>query len=140
MMRSANDSFVLCAAAALAALLIAALGGCAGAVPGNEQGLAGVTDVRLEWCAVGADKTDYKLCNIAWKDGKEKQSVHLAADIGKGTVDYAATGVTAFDGQKVRGEVEKAVAEQVGQSVGPGGTAKIVDSIMTAVKAAIGVP
>jgi len=131
-MRTVSNVLALCAVAALA--------GCAGAVPGNEQGLAGVTDVRLEWCAIGAEKSDYRLCNIAWKDGKEKQSVHLAADIGKGTVDYAATGVAAFDGQKMRAEVEKAVAEQVGQSVGPGGTAKIVDSIMLAVKAALGVP
>ena len=135
-MRTVSNVPALCAAAAL----VMALGGCAGAVPGNEQGLAGVTDVKLEWCPVGADGTDYKLCNIAWKDGKEKQSVHLAADIGKGTVDYAATGVAAFDGQKVRAEVEKAVAEQVGQSVGPGGTTKIVDSIMMAVKAGLGVP
>ena len=135
-MRIVRNVLVLCAAAAL----VSALGGCAGAVPDNEQGLAGVTDVRLEWCPVGAGSADYKLCNIAWKDGKEKQSVHLAADIGKGTVDYAATGVAAFDGQKMRAEVEKAVAEQVGQSVGPGGTAKIVDSIMLAVKAGLGIP
>ena len=52
----------------------------------------------------------------------------------------AAAGFAAFDGQKMRAEVEKAVAEQVGQSVGPGGTAKIIDSIMLAVKAGLGIP
>src|SRR5690349_14426567 len=109
---------------------------CAGSVPWNDQNVAGVTDVHLNWCPVGAaPAADFKLCDVSWRDGKEKQAVHLAADLVAGKIDYSASAVAAFNGQAARADIEKAVAAQVGTAIGPGGVATIVDAVMKAIGA-----
>ncbi len=91
------------------------LGGCAGTIPGaSQQGTAGITDVRLEWCApTGADARKY-LCGVRWTDGKEKTNVKLSVTFPDGTrLAYSADGVKAFKAHEVRAAVEQAISEDV---------------------------
>ena len=81
MMRSANDSFVLCAAAALAALLIAALrdpGVQIGADPLGEINVGvknGGPDAHLEEPGMKQAHTDRRMMNIGKRQNHE-QHVH----------------------------------------------------------------
>ena len=126
----------------LAALFLA---GCAGTIPGvSQQGVAGITDVRLEWCepafakpaSVGqarpasADAPKY-LCGLRWRDGKEKQNVSLEIELPTGArLTYSATGVRAFKAHEVRAAVEQAISEDV-RAVMPNIVDIIVDALAT---------
>ncbi len=111
----------------LAALFLA---GCAGTLPGvSQQGVAGITDVRLEWCESASAEAPMYLCGVRWKDGKEKQNVSLQIELPNdgGKLVYSATGVLAFKAHEVRAAVEEAISQDLKDSV-PG----IVDTIVKA--------
>jgi hypothetical protein len=94
--------------APLALLLFVA---ACGAIPGNDQVDAGITKATVEVC-----QTDGKpyFCGAEIIDGKEKQAVSLAVTQPDGwTVNYSASEVKAFDGQKIRGAVEQAISSDI---------------------------
>lgn len=118
-----------------ASLILLAMTGCATLGAESAQGRAGVTDVEVRWCE-RADGSDRYLCGARWVDGKERQDVSLTLDLPDGgKLRYAASGVAAFDGQRLRAEVERALVEQVGAAA-----PAAVDAIMRAIRATVGVP
>lgn len=113
-----SPALAVIAAAALSAMLM----GCAGAVPWNKQQFAGLTWAALSNC------TDAS-CEFLVVDGKESGAIDFKVKFASGTImNFAADDVRAFDGQALRAEVEKIVAEQAGDAA-PG----IVDAILDAV-------
>lgn len=119
--------------AAIAALMLA---GCAGAAPWNPQGYSGITKAEVEVGVLKAGEVPY-IKSVTFWNGKEYGSVALTVEFldGKPKVVYAASGVTAFDGQKVRAAIEKAVSADL-KATAPA----IVDTIMDAVKGSMGIP
>ena len=117
--------------APLLVVFVLALGACAGAVPGNPQGFSGQTFATVEIpCKVGDED---RLCVGEIRDGKEKENVSLEVELhGVGTMKYSAAAVRAFDGQAIRGEVEKAVAQHAAD-VTPG----FIDAVVDIVKSAL---
>ncbi len=114
--------------AALAVIAVTALGGCAGAVFGNPQGNAGITHAEVKVCE--SDGGTPYVCGAEIVDGKEKQNVKLTVEHPDGwKVRYAAAGVTAFEGQKIRGAVEEAVSEDA-KAASPGIVDKITSSLV----------
>ena len=118
---------------AVLGFLSLALAACAGAMVGNPQGYAGITDAHVEVGTVKAEEKPY-IKEVRFRDGKEKQNVEITVKFEGGvpTITYKAEGVTAFDGQKVRAAVEQAVSSDAKDAM-PG----IVDTI---VKAVTGLP
>lgn len=119
---------------AIIAVLPLLVGACAGAVPGNPQNYAGITDAHVEVGTVKAEEKPY-IKDVRFRDGKQKQSVEIKISLdeeGKPTISYTAKGIEAFDGQKVRAAVEQAVSADAKEAM-PG----IVDTI---VKAVTGMP
>ncbi len=111
---------ILCVAA-----LALGLAACAGAVPGNPQGYAGINEARAEFGEDGKPR---------FIGGKESDRVALDVKLPDGTVvRYVASGLRAFDGQVARQAVETAVSADV-RAVAPG----IVDAIMKALMARFG--
>ena len=97
------------------------LAGCAGAVPGNPQGFAGINKGTIRF-------VDGSPSLIEVWGGKEQSSVELSGTLPDGTAfTYSATDTKAFDGVKARAAVEAAVAAEVGDTL-PG----LVDAIMDA--------
>lgn len=92
-----------------AAALSLALGACAGAVPGNPQGFAGLTHVEASW-----EVSDGKvfLRSFKWIDGKEKKDVSFVANVATGDISYRASGVLALGAFTSRAEVESFVADR----------------------------
>lgn len=116
-------------------VLISGLSGCAGSTSRpwdadwNPQSYAGITAVDARWTPDG------KLDRVQVFQGKAGESFDVAADLNTGKVTWRGKGVLAFDGQKVRSAVEQAVSADV-RKAAPG----IVESIMTAIKASLGIP
>lgn len=107
------------------------LSACAGAIPWNKQNNAGLSDVRVDWTEVeqadgqgqGTAVTGFRVI-----DGKERGAVSFEVEFSDGTVlNYASTDEKAFEGQALRADIEKVIAEQIGE-VGPG----VVDAILKA--------
>lgn len=113
----------------LAALFLA---GCAGTIPGvSQQGVAGITDVRLEWCESASAEAPKYLCGLRWRDGKEKQNVSLDIELPTGVkLTYTADGVKAFKAHEVHAAVEQAISEEV-RGVVPNIVDIIVDALTT---------
>lgn len=109
---------------------VLALGACAGALPGNPQGYSGQTYATVEIpCKVGEE---LRLCKGEIRDGKEKAATTLKVELNEvGSMSYSAKEVRAFDGQAIRGEVEKAVAQHAAD-VTPGFVEAIVSIVKTA--------
>lgn len=106
-----------------AIILTASLAGCAGALPGNPQGYAGINHGEFEY-----NPKSGKLNGHIY-GGKENEDVSLSMTTPKGLkVVYDAEGSKAFDGQAVRGAVEKAVSDDVKEAA-PGIVSDIVDAI-----------
>lgn len=100
------------------------LSGCAGAVPWNPQGYAGINKLDAEFDESGKPK------RIVVIGGKEQEAVNFEAELPDGTkAKYSASGVKAFDGQKARAELEAAISEDAKEAM-PG----IVDSIMDVIR------
>lgn len=104
-----------------AALLLTA---CAGAVPGNPQGYAGITKVNVEFEVVDGNPV---LSRASWTDGKDKQDISLKVDLSKGVLTYKAGGVKGVDAIALRAAVEQAVSADAKAAM-PG----IVDSVVKA--------
>lgn len=104
------------------------LSGCAGAVPWNKQNYAGINEVSFSWCKANDGKT-YMPCNVKITNGKENGGIKFSFEMPDGTIlNFSADDVRAFEGQSIRANVEKAIAEQLGD-VAPG----VVDAIIKAV-------
>ena len=74
----------------------------------NPQQYAGMTHVVVGYNNDGSVK------NVSWWDGKEKTDVTVTIvknPDGTVTLNYSATGVTAFVGVGIRADVEKAIVE-----------------------------
>lgn len=99
--------------------LLAFLSGC-------DATKAGMTKVELTFNEAG------DLTGVNWWDGKEKSNVELSADLKQKIIQYQAKNVLAFEGQRIRADVDKRLAE-MGETVAPA----VVDAI---IKAVIGVP
>ena len=105
------------------------LGGCAGArtsiLPWAEddwapQNYAGLTRVELKGCDQEQGIDGQLYCDINIYDGKEKTDVSVVvkrSPDGTITAEYNAKDVAAFEGQLIRGDVEKKVAEKLGEVI-----------------------
>ena len=94
-------------------LLSIVLTGCA-SNPWNAQNYAGITHVQVQFQPILDEAgriTGHYVSEIKWWDGKEKQDLNLQADVPKGTIEYRAGGVRAFEAFKSRAEAEKAIAD-----------------------------
>lgn len=111
------------------ALLGLFLSACA-VLPGpNRQGYAGINDVEIN--LVDGVPTDIRVIG-----GKEQQDVSVEITLPNGLVaKYSATETRAFDAHRIRGEVEKALAE-MGVAITPA----ITEGIVNAIKLGIGLP
>ncbi len=98
------------------------LGGCA-------QQYAGINKGQLTY------DPETKSVNVEIVGGKEQDSISLSGKTPDGLeFAYSATGACAFEGQAIRGEVDKAITETVGE-VAPG----IVDTLTARLCNIIGV-
>lgn len=103
------------------------LSACAGAFPGNPQGYAGINHGNVTFYEDGKPK------EITVYGGKESGSVSLAGKLPDGTeFTYTASDNKAFAGQDIRGQVERAISEDV-KNAFPG----IVDTVVNALKAGL---
>lgn len=108
------------------ALALVSLSGCAGAVPWNPQGYSGINMVEAEFVVADGESGPKSIRVVG---GKEQEAVSFKATLPDGTaVDYSASGVKAFDGQKLRAAVEEVVSDNV-KAVAP----DIVDTVIKAV-------
>jgi len=101
--------------------------GCAGAVPWNKQNYAGI-----EFWEVDYEQNDggqFQISNVTYINGKEAGSSEIKIALADGTIlNFAGDDILAFEGQEIRANVERAVAEQLGE-VAPG----VVDAIIAAI-------
>lgn len=89
------------------------------AVTWNPQQYAGLTHVQVGY------NDDGSIDTVSWWDGKEKTDVAvnvLKNPDGSVTLNYTATGVTAFEGQGMRANVETGVVEVGADVASVGGT------------------
>lgn len=89
------------------------LGGCAGALPWNKQGYAGLSQVHFKWCEVESTEggTAREPCEVIVTDGKESGIIDFKFSIGDTVLNFYAEDVTAFEGQRIRADVEGKVIE-----------------------------
>lgn len=116
-------------------LLVLLLSGCAGAVPWNKQNYAGITSWDFKYCKIDiSDATeDEKICGVKVIDGKERGSVQLDFVLSDGTImNYLANDEAAFEGQRIRAEVETAIANAIAET--------LPALLETAMKAALPIP
>lgn len=112
----------------LSLVLCLALSAC-GAVPWNKQNYAGIEEWRVRYSL--AEDGNYQVKDVHYINGKEANGseVHLA--LGDGSIlKFTGDGVKAFEGQKIRGEVEQVVAEKLGEAIDSPAVQAIVNSIM----------
>lgn len=115
------------------AALALLLGGCS--VFDSKQEYAGVTSWDFNYCKVDIDDAteDQKICGVEVLDGKERGSVQLDFVLPDGTImNYLANDEAAFEGQRIRAEVEKAFADAIANTL-----PSMVDA---AIKALVPVP
>ncbi len=111
--------------------LLGLTSGC-GSLPWNPQGNAGITNVQMQGCEADEGIDGQLFCDIHILDGKEKTNVDVEVirDLDENTIkaSYTARNVEAFEGQAIRGEVERAIAETF-REVLPGMTREIIEGI-----------
>jgi len=94
------------------ASLCALLAGCAGAVPWNPQGYAGINQAEITSTCEGSESWCPE--SVTLTGGKEQGEVSVSFTTPNGTsVKYTASEVQAFDGQTVRAQVEQQISEDV---------------------------
>lgn len=102
-------------------VILLMLAGC------GAQNYAGISEWDFKACTT--DNGQPYPCRIHVVNGKEGENVKAFVEMSDGTkFSYEATKVTAFEGQALRADVEKVIAEQIGD-VGPG----VVDAIIGAI-------
>jgi len=92
-----------------------ALSGC-GAMGMNKQQYAGINFVTLQTGGgCSADSLNNQdTCKVRMVDGKEKGNVKIKVILADGTTyEYSAGDEKAFEGQKIRADVDKAAVEAV---------------------------
>lgn len=108
------------ASAFLAVGLLFLLSAC-GALGANKQQYAGINQVVIETgpgCGVNPLQDESRTCDLKMIDGKEKGTVKVKVTLADGTLyEYEASDEKAFEGQKTRAEVDKAVVDEVGKIV-----------------------
>ncbi len=111
-----------------AALLI--LGACAGAMPWNPQGNAGLTKTIIDVGLAKQGETPY-IERVEFVDGKEKDGITISVKFvdGKPQVEYSAKGVKAFKAHELRAAVEMAVSADVKEAF-PKVVNDIVDALL----------
>ncbi len=98
-----------------------------GALPWNAQNHAGISEWDFRACVT--DNGAPYPCRISVINGKEGEDVTAFVKMPDGTeFSYTATKVRAFRGQEIRAEVEKVVAEKIGDTA-PGLVDAIIDAI-----------
>lgn len=124
----------------LIAVLSLGLAGCAGALPWNDQENAGLTDVTFYWGYDSDNQTVYPR-EVRITDGKEAGTIDFKFNMPDGTIlNFTGTDVRAFEGQRLRAELEAAVAAEFGDvskafmdglmTVVTGGTSEILPEIL----------
>lgn len=110
----------------IAALFAITLVGCAGAVPGNPQGYSGINHATFEY-----PTEEGTITGDIW-GGKQQDTVAITIKHPSGVeVTYSASGTEAFEGQRIRGAVEKAVSADAKEAM-PGIVDTITDAIIKA--------
>jgi len=103
------------------------LSGCAGAVPWNKQNYAGLEEWSVEYVVA---KGDSGIERVHYINGKEAAASEIKIALSDGTIlNFAGDGISAFQGQALRADVEKAVVEQLG-NVSPEIINAIIDAII----------
>lgn len=93
-----------------------------GAVPWNKQMYAGLEQWSVEY-------KDGIIEKVHYINGKELGSSTIKIQLADGTIlNFSGNDILAFRGQELRAEVEKAVAEKMGEAA-----PEVVDAIITAV-------
>ncbi len=111
---------------AIAAMAIIAISGCAGAVPWNKQNYAGIEEWSVEYVVA---KGESGIERVHYINAKEAASSEIKIALADGTIlNFAGDGITAFQGQAIRADVEKAVAAELGD-ISP----EIINSIIDAI-------
>ncbi len=89
------------------------LSGCAGALPWNKQGYAGLSQVHFKWCKVenAEGGTAREPCEVIVTDGKESGIIDFKFSAGDSVLNFYAEDVEAFEGQRIRADVEGQVIE-----------------------------
>lgn len=125
-------SFMKIAAVLAAALMLPA---CAGGWIGGPQQHAGIETLRVKYeLATLADGSESPyIKDVYYRSGKETNMAQLVFELPDGTkLNFDTDLAKAFEGQALRAEVERVVAEQVGD-VAPG----VVDAIIKALTGGI---
>jgi len=103
-----------------AALVLSA---CAGALPWNPQGYAGINKAEISFDEEGRPS------HVLIVGGKEQETISLDFEMPNGLkASYKAEGVKAFRAHEVRAAVEQAISDDVKEAV-PG----IVDTVVKAI-------
>lgn len=111
-------------------MAVAFLTGCAGAVPWNNQGNAGINKAVIEFNEDGHPEYAEII------GGKEQEDISLDVETPSGLkVSYSAKGVKAFSAHEIRGAVEQAVASDAAE-VSPA----IVDTITNGILGIVNTP
>jgi hypothetical protein len=134
----------------IATIALLGLAGCAGPARVSDLADDGNQRARDYQLAAGLNVVEFEelecseatgLCGptqFRMIGGKEQESITVRMvhpETGNTVLEYTAGGVKAFDGQALRADVEKALAEADVQT-----TEAVVTSIVNAAKAAAGVP
>lgn len=95
---------------------------------GTPQGYAGINSIKVSWAQGDDGRWSPETVHIM--NGKEQSMVDLKFEMPDGTiVNYKAGDVKAFEGQEIRGMVDKAFSDQMGNIM-----PDIVDAVITAIK------
>lgn len=133
---------------------VLALAACSGPLAGKQQ-YAGITSVEFNSCfeeevisqtlvdkiqvegvtgeqltsILNALPVSWAPCSVKIVDGKEQGAIDFKFAFPDGSVmSFAADDVSAFEGQRIRGEVDKIVAQELGRAA-PEVTNAIMDAI-----------
>ena len=99
------------------------LAGCGNTPWENPQQFSGLNHLHIEYYDTGSPRS------VEVWGGKEQEAVSVEVTKADGTsAKYSASGVKAFEGQSFRAEVEKLVAEELGEVV-----PSLVDGFITLV-------
>lgn len=119
---------------AVLALCLLSLTACAGALPWNPQNNSGIVTISAKYdCEIVGEAFECGQPDLNIIDGKEQGAIEIKFKLNDGTTfNYIGDQILAFRGQELRANVEKAIAEQLGD-VAP----EVVDQIINSIK---GVP
>lgn len=121
----------------IAIMTIALLSGCAGALPWNDQNLAGITKLRVEPMQItevvdGQPVSVTVCCSFVYESGKQGQITGTVSKHADGSWAVAFdSSVEAFGGQQARAELEQAVTSAAAEAF-----SRSVQTVVEGLKAA----